>query len=295
MNLETNTPEKTEQLEVFAFEEIKTLVRQTLPHQPQIHNTPQIPFMGFSQLDQIIGGLEKGQLYSLVSRPGSGKTAFLLSVVNNLAVRNNFSVAIFSMERSGTKIAQRLIESETGLPISKLQNSKLKDSERDRVQTLVSSIEKAKIVVDNTRSLTTDDLVSRARAIKKKADVDIIAIDFLELLAANETDLHPDDRIAKTVATLKNLAQEIDVPILLFSQLESSASFFQKPSLNETSIALSEISDTVLLLHRKTPAEIATNGTQKNVKIIISKSPGLEKTEEVNLNFIETTGKFVDF
>jgi len=295
MNLDSNSPETTEQFEVFAFSEIQELVRQALHPQPSGQTTGDTPFFGFKQIDDLTGGFNKGQLYTVVSKPGTGKTAFMLSVVNNLAVKNDFSVVIFSAERSGVKIAQRLIESETGIAIDKVRSGKLKDSMRDRFETLVSSIKKAKILVDDTKLLTVEGLVSKARAISQQQNFDLIVVDFLELLAANEIDLHPDDSVAKVVFALKELANELNIPVLLFSQLETSAGFFQKPSLNETPIALSEISDTILLLHRRTPAEIASNGAQKNVKIIVSKCPCLEEPRELNINLIEATGKFVDF
>ncbi len=295
MNSSTNSPEITEQLEVFAFEGMKSLVRQALHLRPQEELTGKLPFFGFTQLDQIIGGLKPAHLYSVATKPGTGKTAFLLTVVNNLAVKNDFSVAIFSAERSGSKIVQRLIESETGTAIGKLDSSTLRESDRDRFQTLVSCIEKAKIFVSHSNTATVGEIGANARALLGSRVIDVIIIDFLEMIASNESNLHPDDRIAKTVFALKDLSRELNVPVLLLSQVSGSSGFFQKPSLNETPIALSEISDALLLLHRRTAAEIASNGVRKNVKIIVSKAPSLEKPEEVYLNLIETTGKFVDF
>ncbi len=295
MNLTTNSPEITEQLEVFAFEGMKSLVRQALHLRPQDQPAVNLPSFGFEQLDQITGGLKPAQLYSVVTKPGTGKTAFMLTLVNNLAIKNDFSVAVFSAERSGVKIAQRLLESETGISTGKLDSSKLKDSDRDRFRTLVSCIEKANIMVCHSKILGLNEITTSARALQSDRKVDVIIIDFLEMIASNETNLHPDERIAKTIFGLKKLSIELNTPIVLLSQLENSIGFFRKPSLNETPIALSEISDTLLLLHRRTAAEIASNGVQKNVKIIVSKAPSLDKSQEIYLNFVETTGKFVDF
>lgn len=295
MNPTDNTPETTEQLEVFAFEGMKSLVRQALHLRPQNLASGQLPLFGFERLDQITGGLKPARLYSLVTKPGTGKTAFMLTIVNNLAVKNNFSVAIFSAERTGVKIAQRLIESETGISLGRLDSGKLKDSDRDRFHTLLSCIEKSNILVHHSKALNVDEIVVNARDLANSKYVDVIIVDFLEMVASNESNLHPDDRIAKTVFALKELSVELNIPILLLSQQESRNRFFQKPAFNETPIALTEISDTILLLHRKTISEIASNGVQKNVKIIVSKSPEIDQPVEVTLNFIETTDKFVDF
>jgi len=287
--------EITEQLEVSSFESIESLVAKALrPKEPQ--GKKQVtPCFGFKNLDKITGGLVKGRLITLAARPSTGKTAFLLSVITNIAIKQNFQVALFSAERTGPSFAKRLIEGETGTSLENIKKSSLKYSELDKLETLVNNISKAGILVDDKPTITVAEIVSKTKILKERKQVDVVMIDYLELLASNETKLHPDDSLAKAVFDLKKLAQDLDLPILLFSQMQTGRGFMDKPTINETPVALSEISDTMMFLHRNYMVNGLNGQEAKNARIIVSKSPGLEKEVELPVSFIETTGKFVDF
>ena len=295
--MEQNTLEITEQSEVFEFASIRELVNQALKKDFTGQDTPSGLSTGFKMLDHVTGGFQKGQLYTVAVRPGMGKTAFLLSVANNLAIKNNHSVAIFSSERSNLKITNRLIESETGMSLDKLRKGSMKPSERDHMHSLISSIAKAKILLDDTPSLSAEELVKRSRQLKIIHNVDLVIIDYLELLTTSITDTDSrSEQLNKIVLTIQDIARELNLPILLFSQIGSPFHFVQAPSLKELPVFLSELSDTVMFLHRSDLFNTANNGHGKDaVEVIVAKNPQLKEAVVVPLTYIESIAKFADF
>lgn len=295
--MEQNTLEITEQSEVFEFASIRELVNQALKKDFTGQETLSGLSTGFKMLDHVTGGFQKGQLYTVAVRPGMGKTAFLLSVANNLAIKNNYSVAIFSTERSNLKITNRLIESETGMSLEKLRKGVMKPSERDHMHSLISSIAKAKIYLDDTPSLSADELVKRSRQLKIVHNVDLVIIDYLELLSTSITDTDSrHEQLNKIVLTIKDIARELNLPILLFSQIGSTFHLMEAPSLKDLPVFLTELSDSVVFLHRSDLFRTPTNGHGKDsVEVIVAKHPQVKEPVVVPLTYIESIAKFADF
>jgi replicative DNA helicase len=297
--MEQNSLEVTEQTEVFAFTSIRDLVNQTL-HKNFGQDLPLNGLStGFKALDKATGGLKKGQLITVAVRPGMGKTAFLLSVANNMAIKNNYSLAIFSAERSNQKMTNRIIESETGMSLDKLQYGPLKASEKDHMHSLLSSIARANIFFDDTPTLTVQELAQRCRQLKFVHNIDLVIIDYLELLTTHISD--PDSRseqLSNIVKQIKDIASELNLPVLLFSQMPNSFPGFvlaKRPELKELPVFISELSDLVMFLHRGGLSK--TNGHltgKSDVELVIAKHTDSSKQVIVPLSFIESISKFVD-
>ena len=295
--MEQNTLEITEQSEVFEFASIRELVNQALKKEFTGQESLSGLSTGFKMLDHVTGGFQNGQLYTVAVRPGMGKTAFLLSVANNLAIKKNHSVAIFSTERSNLKITNRLIESETGMSLEKLRKGNMKARERDHMYSLISSIAKAKIFLDDTPSLSAEELVKRSRQLKIVHNVDLVIIDYLELLSTSITDTDSrNEQLNKIVLDIKDIARELNLPVLLFSQIGSPINFVQPPSFKDLPVFLSELSDSVWFLHRSDLFRAGTNGHSKDtVDVIVAKDPRVKEPVVVPLTYIESIAKFVDF
>ncbi len=298
--MEQNTIETTEQTEVFGFTSIRELVNQTLKKDFGRRLENNGLSSGFKALDKITGGFQKGELTTVAVKPGMGKTAFLLSIANNIAIKNNHSVAIFSSERSNLKITNRLIESETGMSLNKLMYGKFKDSEQDHMLSLISSIAKANIYLDDTPALSAEELEKKSRALKLEYNVDLIIVDYLELLTTSITDTASrEEQLSRIVQTLKDIARELNLPILLFSQIPGHFNGFREtkpPSLKKLPVFLSEISDVVIFLNRTDifPAEKQPHG-KGMVELIVAKHPAHIGQNIVPLTFIESHAKFADF
>ncbi len=297
--MEQNTLDVTEQTEVFAFTSIRDLVNQTLKENFGQELALKGLSTGFRALDYEIGGLQKGQLITIAVKPGMGKTAFLLSIANNMAIKNNYSVAIFSAERSNQKMTNRLIESETGMSLDKLQHGIFKASERDHMNSLVNSIAKANIFFDDTPTFSVDELVKKCRQLKSSNNIDLVIVDYLELLTTHIAD--PESRaeqLSVIVRKIKQVGSELNIPILLFSQMQNTFPGFiggRQPLLNDLPDYLSEMSDVVLFLHRNSFNGDNTQTPGKSLaEVVIAKHTDLVKQSVVPLAYIESIAKFVD-
>lgn len=299
--MDINTIDATERETVFAFASIRDLVNQTLKiTTPSIHPISQGLTTGFQKIDQIISGFHKGQLTTIAVRPGMGKTAFLLSFVNNLAIKNNFTVAVFSAERSSEKMTSRLIETETGMSVEKLKRGSLKDSERDHMMSMVNNIAKAKIYLDDTPALSIDEFVKKSRQLKILHNVDIIFVDYLELLTTSIID--PDSRneqLSKIVHGIKEMAAELNLPIVLFSQMPQvfEAAPKTRPSVKDLPVFLAELSDVAMILHRPGSYPDSTTEQQSKgmVELVVVRNGQNDDISVVPLRFVESIAKFVDF
>ncbi len=297
--MEPNTLEITEQPEAFAFTSIRELVNQTLNQEfGAQHELGGVP-SGFRNLDQITGGFQRGRLYTVAVKPGMGKTAFLLSLANNMAIQNAYSVAILSAERSDEKMASRLIESETGMSISKLQSAQLKASARDHMRSLLTHIARASLYMDDTPTVSLEDLKGKVRQLKEAYKIDVVILDYLELLApAIGGEGSFEEQLGKTVVAIRETARELDVAILLFSQVPHAALNGQesgrKPSISSLPDYLKNGADVLMFLHRKDIYPIQGEEFKKGgVELLVTRK-GEEKEETVPLVFIESIAKFAD-
>lgn len=297
--MDQNTLEVTERSEVFEFASLRDMVNQALQQnfgEIQLSNGVS---SGFKDLDKVTQGFKKGTLTTIAVKPGMGKTALMLSIANNVAIKNNYSVAIFSSERSSKKITHRLIESETGMSLDKLIRGKLKPSERDHMYSLVSHIAKANVYLDDSPSLSADELFKKVKQLKGKNSVDLIIIDYLELMSVgiSSTDDRPE-QLSQIVASLRSIAQELDLPLLLFSQIPGQypGNIINRPGLQDIPVYISELSDVVMYLHRSDMGYGvgAPKDAQDIVELIVGKNAGSMEQNIVQLRFIESLAKFTD-
>ncbi|MDR4987586.1 MAG: DnaB-like helicase C-terminal domain-containing protein [Bacteroidales bacterium] len=293
-----NTLEVTEQPEGLGFTSIRDLVNQTLNQNfgtgIGLGSVPS----GFRELDKHTGGFQKGNLYTIAVRPGMGKTAFLLSLAANMAIKDDFSVAVFSSERSDMKMTQRLIESETGMSVEKLRSGRFRESRKAQLHSLLSSIAKAKIFIDDTPGLSLDELLRKATLLKEQQSADIIIIDYLELLNkpgmldAVETDY------AFVLQSVRALAQKLDVPVVLFSQARISSNgsgLKERYGAIHLPASMREISDVLLLLHRNDTFHSPGPGNKSAVELWVYNKPGEGEEVVIPLHFIDSIAKFADY
>ncbi len=299
--MEENTLEVTERSEVFEFTSLREMVNQTL-HQNFGENTVFNGLSsGFTDIDKVISGFKKGELITIGVNAGMGKTAFMLSLANNIAIKNKHSIAIFSPERSSTKITNRLIESETGMSLSKLKNGKLNPREKDHMISLVSNIAKSNVYLDDTPNIFADELMKKARQLKINQNIELIIIDYLELLGAHSLDADSrEEQLSTIVHQIKDIARELNIPVVLFSQIPGNFNGFgsPRPSLKNIPVSLAELSDVVMFLHRTDLFPNLSEGEtrqQNLVDVIIGKFQEHNEEVVVPVRFIESLAKFTDF
>jgi replicative DNA helicase len=176
---------------------------------------------GFSDLDRATRGWQPGDLIILAARPSVGKTALALNIIRNAALGDKkVAVAVWSLEMKAMYLGLRLLASESGILLHKIQTGRLDDQElKDLVKNGVEKLVKARIKFDEGSNINLRTLTAQARRLKKKGELGLIVIDYLQLMSGEEKSGNREQEIAKISRGLKNLAQELQVPIIALSQL----------------------------------------------------------------------------
>ena len=177
---------------------------------------------GFADLDKTINGLAPSNFIIIAGRPGMGKTAFALNIAENLAFKHQIPVGIFSLEMSAEQLLHRMICSQSEVESAKIQTGSLNGSEYQRVVGAVKKMQKTPVIVDDQPGLKITDLRARARRMKEAYDIQLLVIDYLQLLSGSSHYSGSDNRqgeISEISRMLKTLARELNIPVLCGSQL----------------------------------------------------------------------------
>lgn len=260
---------------------------------------------GFTALDRITAGWQRSDLIILAARPGMGKTAFVLSMARNAAVLSDKSVAVFSLEMSSLQLTKRLISAEAELNADKLRTGKLEDYEWQQLHTKISKIEEAKIFIDDTPALTVLDLKAKARRLKRHQSIDMIIVDYLQLMRADESNKVAGNReqeIGYISRSLKGLAKELDIPVIALAQLSREVEKRQdkRPMLSDLreSGSIEQDADLVTFIYRPEYYGITQDEEGNDItgmaELIIRKHRN-GQTATVPLKFVSKFGKFQDW
>jgi len=178
---------------------------------------------GFTDLDNLTSGLQPSDLIIVAARPSMGKTAFALNIAETAALRGKKAVVVFSMEMSASQLAFRLISSVGLIHQQHLRNGDLQEEDWPRVSNAISILSDAKIFIDDTPSLSPVELRSRSRRLAASSGLDMIAIDYLQLLrSTNARATNRVEIIDEICRNLKALAKELKVPVIALAQLNRS-------------------------------------------------------------------------
>ncbi len=176
---------------------------------------------GFYQLDKMTNGLQKGDLILLAARPGVGKTSLAMNIVNNCALQEKAKCAIFSLEMPKIQLAQRSLCSHAFVSMSKALKGELTSEEWAALWQANKEFCDAQIYVDDSSLNTPMDILSKCRKLKREKGLDLIMIDYLQLMSSSTSnkDANRQQQVSDMTRMLKIAAKELDVPILLLSQL----------------------------------------------------------------------------
>ncbi|HSD83369.1 MAG TPA: replicative DNA helicase, partial [Anaerolineae bacterium] len=174
---------------------------------------------GFLDLDKMLGGLQRSDLIIIAARPGVGKTSLMLNVALNAARKFHQRVAIFSLEMSNEQIVQRLVSGETGIDSQRLRLGDLRDEEWGLFVQATNALSDAAIHMDDTPSISALQLRTKARRLHAEFGLDLIIIDYLQLMTGESRSENRVQEISYLSRSLKALARELNVPVLVASQL----------------------------------------------------------------------------
>lgn len=174
---------------------------------------------GFKQLDEMTSGLQPGDLIIVAGRPSMGKTTLAVNIAENAALGSNKSAAIFSMEMSAESLTLRMISSLGRINQSNLRSGRLQEEDWPRIDSAMTQLGNAKIYVDETPGLSPTEIRARARRLKRERGLDLIVVDYLQLMQVAGTKENRATEISEISRSLKALAKELKVPIIALSQL----------------------------------------------------------------------------
>ena len=258
---------------------------------------------GFRNLDGYTSGFQNSDLIICAARPAMGKTAFMLTAARNAAVRFGVPVAFFSLEMAATQLVQRLLCAEAEIDAQKVRTGNLAEYEWTQLNTQIGELSKAPIFIDDTPALSIMDLRAKARRLKAEKKIGMIIIDYLQLMTGNTSKGgNREQEIAGISRSLKELAKEIDVPIIALSQLSRAVETRggdKKPMLSDLreSGSIEQDADMVMFLYRPEYYGLTTyedgSSTQGIAEVIIAKQRN-GPVGDVKLQFVNKFAKFLD-
>jgi replicative DNA helicase len=203
---------------------VKTLLPQVIDQIDEWHSNPDSMrglATGFADFDKITGGLRPGDLVVVAGRPSMGKSTLAVNMAEYAAVHpsTRASVAIFSLEMPSEQVITRMLSSVGGVPLGNLRSGRISDDDWVRITSATNQLSEAKIFVDETPALTPTELRARARRVKREHGLDLIVVDYLQLMQVPGTKENRATEIAEISRGLKVLAKELSVPVIALSQL----------------------------------------------------------------------------
>jgi replicative DNA helicase len=209
---------------------------------------------GFTALDDFLGGLLKSDLVVLAARPSLGKTSLALNIARNAAIKQKACVALFSLEMSREAVVQRLLASESEVDSRHVRLGRFNEQEEERIMDASGILSEAPIYIDDSPQLRTVDIRSKARRLHFEHKVDLIIIDYLQLIQGDGRNETRVQEISKITGSLKMLARELNVPVLVVSQLtravEWRASHVPQLADLRESGSIEQDADVVLFIYR---------------------------------------------
>ena len=265
---------------------------------------------GFIGLDRMTAGFQPGTLIILAARPAMGKTACALSMARNIAVDFHKAVAFFSLEMTGQELAMRLISSEARLPGDKLKKGHLEPYEKEQLKKGAQPLNNAPIYIDDTPQLTIFELRAKARRLKQRYDIQMIFIDYLQLMTSGSSDNRNGNReqeismISRQLKSLskelgmKSLSKELGIPVLAMSQLSRAVEnrVGNKPQLSDLreSGAIEQDADIVMFIYRPEYYGIQEDdhGSTLGMADLIVAKHRSGGTGDVRLRFVKEFARF---
>ncbi len=227
-----------------AIERAEELNRQGL----DVTGTP----TGFRDLDRMLSGLHPSNLLIVAARPGMGKTALVLNIAQNVAV-NDVPVAIFSLEMSREEIVTRMLCAQGRIDSQRLRSGRLAESDFTKLSNAASVLYKKPIFVDDSPGLTVTEIRAKSRRMRRRPGLGLVIVDYLQLMQGSGGE-NRQQEIAQISRSLKNLARELQVPILAVSQLNRSLESREekRPRLGDLreSGAIEQDADVVMFIYR---------------------------------------------
>ena len=245
--------------ETVGIDKVTMDVINTIESAARNHNMVTGISTGFRDLDVLTLGLQRSDLILVAARPSMGKTAFVLNLAQNMAVKHDKYVAFFSLEMSKEQLVTRILSMESGIDSKKLRNGNMSDSEWASLVESAGAVAQSHIIIDDTPSIDIGRLRAKCRKLALEKKLDIIMIDYLQLMSGDRSTRRSSDsrqqEVSEISRALKGLARELNVPVIALSQLSRAVESRpdKHPMLSDLreSGAIEQDADIVMFLYRE--------------------------------------------
>ncbi|MFC5450619.1 replicative DNA helicase [Paenibacillus aestuarii] len=251
---------------------------------------------GFVDLDKMTSGFQRSDLVILAARPSVGKTAFALNVAQNVGVRAKETVAIFSLEMGAAQLVTRMICAEANVDANRMRTGYLEGDDWEKLTMAIGALSEANIFIDDTPTITVADIRAKCRRLQQEKGLGMILIDYLQLIAGRGKGDNRQQEVSEISRTLKQIARELNVPVIALSQLSRGVEQRQdkRPMMSDLreSGSIEQDADIVAFLYRDDYYD--KESEKKNIiEIIIAKQRN-GPVGTVELAFLKQFNKFVN-
>jgi replicative DNA helicase len=255
----------------FAFSHIKQSLEEAFDRLDELHRNPEsirgVP-TGFKTLDERIGGLQNSNMIILAARPSLGKTSFAVNIAQYAALEHKIPVGIISLETSREQLVHRMLAAQADLDSWKLNTGKLDEGDFKKLGEAMGVLAEAPIYIDDTPALTVMEMRTRARRLQMEHKIRLLIVDYLQLARSRNLENRVQE-VSEISQALKNLARELDIPVLALSQLSRAveARGEPRPQLSDLreSGSIEQDADIVMFLYRDDPDE------KENINLLVAK------------------------
>lgn len=210
---------------------------------------------GFYDFDTKISGLQKADLVLIAARPSMGKTAFALNILQHIAINENKSVAVFSLEMSRDSLVNRMMCSQANIESNLMRSGELRPEDWEKLAAAIPPLSQANIFIDDTPGISVNEVRSKSRKLKIEKGLDLIVIDYLQLMNGSGKNESRQQEVSDISRGLKAIARELDVPVIALSQLSRANEKRpdKRPMLSDLrdSGAIEQDADLVCFIHRE--------------------------------------------
>ncbi len=249
---------------------------------------------GIIDLDKLTAGFQNGDLIILAGRPSMGKTALALTIARNAAIENKSATAIFSLEMSSDQLGQRLLTFEARVDNALVRRGSPKIKWKN-INFASGKLAQAPLYIDDTPALSILDLRSRARRLKRERNIELLIVDYLQLMQGPKNSENRQNEISQITQSLKALAKELDIPVIALSQLSRAVEQRTKkePMLSDLreSGAIEQDADVVIFLYRPAVYDKDDQDLKGLAYLIVAKQRN-GPTGRVTATFIDTYARF---
>lgn len=252
---------------------------------------------GFTELDKMTAGLHPGELTIIAARPSMGKTAFSLNIAQHIALRQKKTVAYFSLEMGKESMMMRMLSAESKVSMGEIRNGRIQDSAWPKLISAASALSESSIFIDDTPGISPFEIRSRARRLKAEHGLDMILIDYLQLMSLKTKTDSREREVAEISKGLKTISKELQVPVIALAQLNRGVEgrSDRRPMLSDLreSGSIEQDADVIMMLYRDDYYDKEDPDKQGHAEVIIGKQRN-GATGTVKLRFDAKYNRFRD-